>query len=54
MCDMEKITKQKNELIYDIDKILMISNANIIKIKKELIEIEKRSHENLRQLSLLL
>lgn len=54
MCDMEKITREKNELLYSIGKTLTVSGANMVTIKAELITIERKANENIRALSLLL
>lgn len=50
MCDKEKA----KILIYEAEENLAISGATIISAEKEMIEIDKKSQENIRKLSLLL
>lgn len=54
MCDIKKISKDKNDIIQDIDKTLNISGARVFQIEKEIKDIGKRAEENIMRFSLLL
>lgn len=48
-------SKEKaRELVLEAEKILNISGAHIILVKKEMEDIERKSQENIKKLSLLL
>ena len=54
MCDIEKIKKEKDELLEKVDKTVEKSNANIIMIKENIKNLDKIIDRNLHELSLLL
>jgi len=46
--------KKAKKLIKEADEVLTISGATIIAVEKEMKEINKKSQENIKKLSLLL
>lgn len=54
MRDINKISKEKDEIIKDIIEVSTTSGANIIQVEKEMEKIKKRAKENMEKLSLLL
>ena len=54
MCNIQKISEEKDKLIRKIDQTLTISGANIIILKQEMNELEKKANKNIKRLSFLL
>ena len=54
MCDIDAISKEKDELVEDITQVATMSEATIIKVKEEMREIERKAKRNIERLSLLL
>ena len=54
MCDINQISREKNKIVDEIDHTLQVSGSNIILVKKEMEELEKKANNNLIRLSLLL
>lgn len=54
MCDFERISVEKNELMRDIDSALQLSGSRIILIEEHMEQLSKRADENMKKLSFLL
>ncbi len=54
MCNIKKISEEKNRIIRDINQTTSISGATILRVEKEMEEIEEKAKNNIRSLSLLL
>lgn len=54
MCNIRKISEEKNRIVNGINQTMSVSGATILKIEKEMEEIEERAKRNIHSLSLLL
>jgi len=54
MCDIKELSKEKDELINEMDQMSDISGAVIITAEGEVEDLKKKSRENIQKLSFLL
>ena len=54
MCDIETISREKDELFRDVDKTLAISGAVVMEVKESMKKLMRESERNSRELALLL
>ncbi len=54
MCDIDKISRDKEELTSDINKVIASNDATIVKVEENVRKIKERAARNLQRLTLLL
>ncbi len=54
MYDINKLSKEKDELFNEIDDVSTVSGAVILETERKMKIIEKKAKENIQKLSLLL
>jgi len=54
MCNINKIIKEKENLMAEVEQVMQISGANIISIRKDMEKLTAQSENNIKKLSLLL
>ncbi len=54
MCDINKISQEKNNMINSINNTMVASGAIIVQVEKEMKAIEQKTKENIQKLSFLL
>lgn len=54
MCDIDKVSRDTNEFIREIDDTLSTSGAIVVKIEEDMEKLRKQADDNMERLSFLL
>jgi hypothetical protein len=54
MCDIEKISREKDNVINDINDTLSASGAIVVRVEKQMERLSQMADDNIRRLSFLL
>ena len=54
MCDINRVSQEKDAILADIDKTTAISGAVLLSVEEKIQKIEEEARENSRKLAFLL